>query len=48
MGDMANHPTPMAAAANEVQYFANSKLFILFLIFSGEGYKLTKAKTVLQ
>lgn len=29
MGDMANHPTPMAAAANEVHYcvFANSSLF---------------------
>lgn len=28
MGDMANHPTPMAAAANEVEYciFAKSRL----------------------
>lgn len=31
MGDMANHPTPMAAAANEVQLCA-------FIIFSGVNF----------
>lgn len=30
MGDMANHPTPMAAAANEVHLLF---LFYLFLLF---------------
>lgn len=28
MGDMANHPTPMAAAANEVQLSAFSSKFL--------------------
>lgn len=31
MGDMANHPTPMAAAANEVQLFSSIYLFFRVL-----------------